>query len=531
MDDLSTSRTLEQCITSLGPELLYVACAPRGLDLELGELIVLGAGETVPPAGGGLMLLVGGSPSSAQTVEAVGQAAGHGYIAVAVKEQGQDASGLAKVAERSGLALLVVPDDVPWRHLNALLSAMISLSPAPGRYDSVGMGDLFSLANAVAASVGGAVTIEDPRGQILAYSNLPNQEIDERRKLAILGRQTPERPQNTAEYRQILQSEDPVRFDFDDPEEASRLAVAVRAGNENLGVIFALDTVPPLPPGAGVALEEAAKVAALHLLRARSHRDPERWSRSEALRSLLDDAVSARLAAGQMALDPEDPTVLLAVTNDGAADTVPSVANARITDLVSLYCAAWHDNALCTAGGDVVYALLPVQPGDPVERRRKFADEIASALQRSAGLSVSIGIGPLARSLDDVPTCRRLTDRVLGVLRAQPDAPRVATVEDLRSQVILSELREQGGGRLHLLPGPAQELIDHDEQHGTSHGENLLAYLEAFGDVGAAAARLTVHENTLRYRIRRIRELFPIDLDDPDQRLLLWLQLRLARTP
>ena len=38
-----------------------------------------------------------------------------------------------------------------------------------------------------------------------------------------------------------------------------------------------------------------------------------------------------------------------------------------------------------------------------------------------------------------------------------------------------------------------------------------------------------MHENTLRYRIRRIEELFDLDLADPDVRLVAWLQLRLAR--
>jgi DNA-binding PucR family transcriptional regulator len=35
-----------------------------------------------------------------------------------------------------------------------------------------------------------------------------------------------------------------------------------------------------------------------------------------------------------------------------------------------------------------------------------------------------------------------------------------------------------------------------------------------------------VHENTLRYRIRRLAEIFDMTFDDPDDRLLAWLQLR-----
>ncbi|MGW2222615.1 helix-turn-helix domain-containing protein, partial [Nonomuraea sp. NPDC001684] len=45
-------------------------------------------------------------------------------------------------------------------------------------------------------------------------------------------------------------------------------------------------------------------------------------------------------------------------------------------------------------------------------------------------------------------------------------------------------------------------------------------------DVPRAAEALSLHPNTLRYRLRRIGEL--IALDEPDVRLVLGLQLRLA---
>jgi DNA-binding PucR family transcriptional regulator len=51
---------------------------------------------------------------------------------------------------------------------------------------------------------------------------------------------------------------------------------------------------------------------------------------------------------------------------------------------------------------------------------------------------------------------------------------------------------------------------------------------DAFGDVRAAAARLYIHPNTLRYRIRRAQELTGLDLSPPQQRLLAALQLRLS---
>ncbi len=62
----------------------------------------------------------------------------------------------------------------------------------------------------------------------------------------------------------------------------------------------------------------------------------------------------------------------------------------------------------------------------------------------------------------------------------------------------------------------------------TDYAASVVAWLDAVGNVGEAAQRLTVHPNTLKYRLRRARELFGLDLDDPDVRLSCWLQLRLA---
>ncbi len=44
----------------------------------------------------------------------------------------------------------------------------------------------------------------------------------------------------------------------------------------------------------------------------------------------------------------------------------------------------------------------------------------------------------------------------------------------------------------------------------------LRAYLDGFGDIAAVAARLHVHPNTVRYRVRRIEKLLATSLADPD---------------
>ncbi|WP_327011743.1 helix-turn-helix domain-containing protein [Dactylosporangium sp. NBC_01737] len=56
----------------------------------------------------------------------------------------------------------------------------------------------------------------------------------------------------------------------------------------------------------------------------------------------------------------------------------------------------------------------------------------------------------------------------------------------------------------------------------------MRAWLDAFGDTVAAAAAMYVHPNTFRYRLRRVTEVGPLDLHDPDARFAAMLELRLA---
>jgi purine catabolism regulator len=71
-------------------------------------------------------------------------------------------------------------------------------------------------------------------------------------------------------------------------------------------------------------------------------------------------------------------------------------------------------------------------------------------------------------------------------------------------------------------------LVEHDRR---TNGE-LLRTLDAYLSVGcsptAAAERLHLHRNGLLYRLQRIREILPVNLDDPERRLALHLALRIG---
>jgi hypothetical protein len=150
------------------------------------------------------------------------------------------------------------------------------------------------------------VTIDGPGGRVLAYSTL-DQPIDDVRRRVILSMRSPDdwerRLHESGVYRRMWSTGDVVRYDDPSGDLHTRLAICVRAGDEILGSIWVAQGESPLDAGAEDALREAARIAALHLIRYRSTQDIERGVRAEQLRSILDGRGSARALAERLGID------------------------------------------------------------------------------------------------------------------------------------------------------------------------------------------------------------------------------------
>jgi DNA-binding PucR family transcriptional regulator len=96
-----------------------------------------------------------------------------------------------------------------------------------------------------------------------------------------------------------------------------------------------------------------------------------------------------------------------------------------------------------------------------------------------------------------------------------------------RHRVLLQELSEGTVAAPGRLLESVQMMLDYDADNGTEYAGTLLAYLNAFGDNRRAAEEMMVHENSQRYRMRQLSKKFRIEMDNPEQRLIIWLQLHL----
>ncbi|WP_049718012.1 helix-turn-helix domain-containing protein [Streptomyces caatingaensis] len=223
--------------------------------------------------------------------------------------------------------------------------------------------------------------------------------------------------------------------------------------------------------------------------------------RARALRLLLDDLIAGRHASAAAAADRADrlgvrlpdPCALL-VAEPAPRDAVPHGT------ALELLTALDPDAApLATAHGHRAVLLLPAAS----------ADAAAPVLHERGRRGCAVRCeGP-----DRVAVAHRLADGALDA--APPHARPFLTDADAHVLALLGGHPAAAPDRIaRLVLGP----LTAPEHH------HLLTALTAYLDRGsatAAARLLHLHPQSLRYRLRRVRELTGLDARDPWERLLL----------
>jgi hypothetical protein len=479
------------------------------------ELLDCDSGEGA--AGFGYLLLgVGLDVHSPAAVDAALRIAASSASALAVKTPGPLPEEFLTRTQTAGVTVMSLDPRVPWSRVQQLVSTLLATHPGGAAGSPFGGGDLFALANSVAAIVGGAVAIMDTTQAIVAYSNLPDQPIDETRRRGILGRRVPDYalPDHLAE--DIWRSDSVVRHQRDG--DMPRLAVVIRAGADVLGSLWVSFPSEAAIPDCEATLQQAARVAALHMLALRRQVDADQDSRNRAFRNALD-------RSGDHATGLRLPAILLGVDAPGPPDT-RATNLLRTLDLFGLDGRALGHQPALALSNDRIYALLPTQPAGAVP----VTGLIAHLLDRATGvLRTDVTIVS-----DEVVTSAALhgtrldIDTALDHLRDSGAAPGHYSTDRLRAELVRKRLLDTVRRDPLLRIGIGERITEHDRDHGTAFATTLLTYLRSFGDVAAASAAVHIHQNTLRQRLRRAHELFDLDLDDPAQRLLLEIELAAA---
>lgn len=525
--------TLADVARSTGSEIVsLVEMPPDDRQIVAGAVLY---DSTAPPARfpGAVALAIGLSLSGKRLGAKIQELSEAGYVAIVYKSNGASDQALRAAARDNAMALFRASDSVPWNQLAEIMEAAVIPHRQSGRtLVDIRPGDLFDLANTVAAQAGGAIAIADPEQTILAYSTLPDQPIDETRRSSILRLHVPPSVETDKDYRRVHAASDALNVATKDPL-LRRTAIAIRAGDSVLGSLWLLELADHTNEDAGRILREAANVAALHILHKRTSYVSNLTRQIDLVQPLLFDPKRAELAAIRLGISAG--SIRVAAVGMWPADPIAAdnlQSRLRLFDTIRTACAIRLPSAICGFSDNVVYIVLPQTTESSRQFQRNALLKIVQNARQLLSRAVLAALG-IAAPIDRLEESRVNAELVLSELvrnvtegRISPDSEDIVADDDslgsrLQLRRMVSSLTTAG-----QLPGAlALRIADYDEQHKKAFEITIYAYLSCGGNAIDAAKSLDVHVNTVRYRLSRVQPLFGVDLDDAETRLLLWLQL------
>jgi PucR family transcriptional regulator, purine catabolism regulatory protein len=532
----------------------------QGLDRLIEWVRVMETPETPRRLRQGELLLTTGFPvkddpdAQIELVDSVARSGGSGIVVKLGRYIDVVPAEMIAEAERLALPLFTIAQEVSWSEvMEPLLERIINAEhwrlkrslDIHRRFtdlvlDGKGVNEI---CRTLAELLDSGVAVEDASFHLLAHASGTTSDPHRRETIARHG--TPPRvlydPQIQQMLREVAESRRPMKVQAF-PHlgmNRERLIAPILAANQLLGIISILDHPLDNEELAFMAVEQAALVMALALIKEREVAEVEGRVRGEYLEDLVQGTIGDEAAAQRRARHLGYPLpgrhVLIVVDIDDFRGFVRArqISEDGIQGLkreflrrVSGVLRASYARALISARSDSVEALLPLglDGQDPQARVQAIGHQVRDAIAEwRPGFTVSVGFSAAVDAPGGVPTAHREVHAVLETLARFKRWGQVVAVPELGLTGLLAGLSDD---RLvefvnrHLGP-----LVDHDRARGGNLIATLKAYLES-GEQQAAARRLRVHPNTLRYRLDRIREISGAELDDAETRLNLAVALR-----
>ncbi|WP_156763203.1 CdaR family transcriptional regulator [Mycobacterium sp. E787] len=519
---------LGQLLLALDATLVSLVDAPRGLDLPVASAALIDSDD--------VRLGLAAAAGSADVFFLLGVTADEALrwldgrtpapAAIFVKEP---SDALVAAAAAAGSAVVAVEPRARWERLYQLVNHVLEHHGDRGDPVDDSGTDLFGLAQSLADRIHGMVSIENAQSHVLAYS-ASNDEADELRRLSILGRAGP--PEHLEWIGQwgifdaLRSSGEVVRVE-ERPELGlrPRLAIgihqppaAARRPPVFAGAIWVQQGSQPLADDAEDMLRGAAVLAARIMARLAA-RPSTHARRVQQLLGLSEADVAEPADAAAVARE-------LGLPSDGVAalvgwDTV-GTPHPRMADVMALSASAFRRDAQVASRQSRIYVLLPQTQ---VRSVASWVRGTIGSLRAELGVELRAAIAAPVAGLREVAAARSEVDRVLDSAGRHPvSMGQVTTLAEARTTVLLDEIVTLVGADERLVDPRIADLRAQDPVLV----ETLRAYLDSFGDVGAAARALRVHPNTVRYRVRRIEKLLSTSLSDPEVRLVFSLGLRVT---
>ncbi len=457
------------------------------------------------------------------------------------------AAGAAKPCLDGPLPVFAVPERVSYRDVDHLTASLVlSRETQTLRYGITvhrsmvellyrGAG-LDALCHQIARLSGCAAAILDPQFRVLAFE------------------QSRDRALEPAAVAAAFRATDPTTPEDDDVNATPRVCALDIAGAPSTGIVNPIllagrhdGWVIIIEPGREphpqqilqhrVIVEQSATIVGTELLRMRSVEEAEERARGDFVHALLHGRFSTPhdLEARAAHYDvPVGATYGVVV----AGHLTPSDGTESLNALFQLardatrLAPAPGARTLATVVGNVLAVIRQVDPpsrGADVPQTAtvalaQYARALERELNRRIRHPVAVGYGRPVKGADRVTESYREARLALGLHR-RLGMTESCGFQELRVYAILSQLtgNNQAQAFVHDVLGPLRA-----HRHGSADLEQaVMTYIEAGGNLNAAARTLHIHRNTMLYKLERASRVLQLDLHQAEHRFTVWLAHKL----
>ncbi|MFA5585810.1 MAG: PucR family transcriptional regulator [Saccharofermentanales bacterium] len=342
-----------------------------------------------------------------------------------------------------------------------------------------------------------------------------------------------------------------TRLDGDRSQEVSLLNDGVRRfmipiyfDNTHYGSIFIWDTDGSLRHQDLFVIESTSTLIALDILNRTTLVERENVHQTTFLEQLLSEDLHEQAKAIESAdyylFHPHLPSqiIMLAVDHEGRFSTAPDNTlqikdlNATLLNLTNRIKREYDGYFLSTRKSDRAIFLLQFDSSCPIEGRQSLGEQFIGILlscvrEKEIFDHISVGVGSCVPSYQLLPTSLRQAEQSVRILQS-------------RGEREIAVLYYDDLGLLRILGHPllrddalayAEEILSSLEEHDASQRGDLIetirVYFASGGNLKKVSEQLFTHYNTVIYRINRIRDVYGIDLRDPETAFNFQLALKI----
>ncbi|MFZ7946420.1 MULTISPECIES: PucR family transcriptional regulator [Bacillaceae] len=378
------------------------------------------------------------------------------------------------------------------------------------------------------------ITIEDANHRLLAYST-HDERTDPARISTIIGRRVPEKVINQlwkeGTIPALLKAREPIRVkNMNDIGLNHRVAISIWKQDEVLGFIWAIEIDKRLTDEDFDLLKKAADAVKNKLLQLQTRKNKKEEHSQEFFWKLL---------TGHMKDEKEiidnfqslqiPPASSFAVAVFQFQQNITSKEEQSISYLLKT--SQRLKIMLYTIDcNQLILLISAANTDDTFQDLDHFAQTFVSKMNERYGITDIIPVySSIYKDYQIIDKAYKETLAVLSIKEKFPlETKEISNYQKLGIyqlfEIILEKRQKEEYENFSL-----KKLHSYDQKHNSNLVETLEVFLNLDNNINDAAKELNVHANTLNYRLKRISEIGDVNFKDPNQKMMLYLDLKLEK--